>query len=155
MYSAVKAEAARLAVAGPGTEGALGAAAQAGPGWGLRLTRADDPERPTQPLLVSHDANATLDFTFRGTDLTVQLPPAGPGAADTRLYVTVDGGVDRVAPAVPRNSAGQPYVTQAQNTPAGAAATGGRVAAPRRRRFRCASWPGLGASGRRWSIGSR
>jgi polysaccharide biosynthesis protein PslG len=132
VYSAVKDEARRLAVAGPGTEGALGAAAQAGPGWGLRLTRADDPEQPTQPLLVSNDANATLDFTFRGTDLTVQLPPAGPGDGDTRLYVTVDGGADRVAPDVPRDSAGRPYVTQAQGgaSAAPAAATGGRVAAP-------------------------
>src|SRR5205085_10538345 len=60
-------------------------------------------------------SGSPLTITFRGTDLTLLLgPPAGDTAQ--RLYVTVDGGTSAVAPNLPRDAAGLPYIDASAGT---------------------------------------
>jgi len=133
IYAAVQAEAARLAVAGPGRHSALSASVQAGPGWGLHLAR--DPAgsaAPLYPLLVTRTATATLEITFRGTDLNLQLAPTGAatGEPTPRFYVMVDNDPHNAAPGLPRDAAGRAYIDGASATVPASAVPGGHEAAP-------------------------
>lgn len=132
IYAAVQAEAARLAVAGPGRHSALSASVQAGPGWGLHLARGSTGDDPLYPMLVTRTATATLDITFRGTDLSLQLAPAGDAtsAPAPRFYVMVDNDPHKAASNLPRDAAGRAYIDGASAAVPAGVAGGGHEAAP-------------------------
>ncbi|MGI8589255.1 MAG: cellulase family glycosylhydrolase [Chloroflexia bacterium] len=121
LYNAVQAEAARLSVAGVGSYGPLSAPARASADWTTQLVRAaPGGSEPSKLLLVSQKPDATLDLAFRGTDLTLALAsPAAGTAVNARIYVTVDGGTNGLAPGLPQDDAQRPYIAANQ-----AAATG-------------------------------
>ncbi len=133
IYATVQAEAARLAVAGPGRHSALSASVQTGPGWGLHLARgAGGSNDPVYPMLITRTATATLEITFRGTDLSLQLAsPAGATEGSVpRFYVMVDNDPHKAAPGLPRDAAGRAYIDAAGADTTAAPAAGGHEAAP-------------------------
>ena len=132
IYAAVQAEAARLAVAGPGRHSALSASVQTGPGWGLHLAHGSGGNDPLYPMLVTRTATATLEITFRGTDLNLQLAPtdSATGEPAPRFYVMVDNDPHKAAPGLPRDAAGRAYIDGTSAAVPAVVAAGGHEAAP-------------------------
>jgi hypothetical protein len=77
--------------------------------------------------MVTREATATLQITFQGTDLDLQLMPGATGTAAGRFYITVDGDPNKAAAGLPRDPTG-PYVESEAGPPA--AGGGGHEAAP-------------------------
>jgi hypothetical protein len=102
-------------VAAPGEWGPLSAPVQAPPDWQIRLSDRVPGGAYVSPLSVGDK----ITVPFLGTDVKVMMvPPEGQGAdssAAARYNVTIDGSTGSVAPELPRDETGAPYI----NAPSG------------------------------------
>ncbi len=95
-------------VAVPGTWGPLSPPVQASPRWNIKL----DSAAPGGAYIAPSSLGDTLDITFTGTDLKLQLVAMSASTVLTgtiipaRYYVTVDGKADKVSPSLPRDEQG-------------------------------------------------
>ena len=101
-------------VATPGEWSPLAPPVHAGSGWEIGL---DDKVHGGAYLMPSASTSGSLEMTFQGTDLKVQLVPVDAGSALTststvnaRYYVTVDGNSNEVASSLPRDANGRAYI---------------------------------------------
>ena len=97
-------------VAAPGEWGPLSPAVQAPPDWQIRLSDRVPGGAYVSPLSVGDK----ITVPFLGTDVKVTLVPP-EGASDgtsvaARYYVTIDGSASGVAPELPRDEVGLPYI---------------------------------------------
>jgi hypothetical protein len=104
-------------VAAPGEWGPLSSAVQAPPDWQIRLSDQVPGGAYVSPMRVGDK----LTFPFLGTDLKIMLVPSGEEGADNtqaaRYYVTIDGSTSSVAPELPRDENGAPYIAAPEAGP--------------------------------------
>lgn len=99
-------------VAMPGGWGPLSPPVQAGADWRVQL----NPAVPGGVYVAPSTVSATLQITFRGTDVKLMLVPLTDTATITgttvaaRYYVTVDGKSDDVSPNLLRDEQRQAYI---------------------------------------------
>lgn len=114
-YNAVQGVAKREnQVATPGEWGPLSGPVHAGPRWQMHVV-SSNPMVKDEMVVTPTGAGDTLDITFMGTDMKVEIvgmvkSQEITGTTAPRYYVTVDGSSRNVASELPRDDAGRAYI---------------------------------------------